>query len=267
MLRECAFGKYIPTNSVLHKVDPRIKIIFCFLYSLAVFFVGNLVSFCLLSIFVIYLMLLSKVKFKTYLENLKLIFPVLLLTCISNLIFASKEETFLKFFCFYLSKNNTINCLVIAFRMLFLVVVSSLVSFTTTPLDLTKALENLLKPLKYVKIPVEDVAMIITLTLRFVPLVIEQTNKVMDAQKMRGANFYSKNIIKKIKSHVYAVLPVLISLFKRIKDLATAMESRCYTGKNRTHFKELKFTLIDISAIFFLFIFFILVVLLKYFLK
>ena len=147
--------------------------------------------------------------------------------------------------------------------MLFLVTISSFVSFTTTPLNLTKALENLLKPLKYVKIPVEDVAIIITLTLRFVPLVIEQTNKVIDAQKMRGANFYSKNIIKKIKSYVYVVLPVLISLFKRIKDLVIAMESRCYSGKNRTHFKELKFKKTDALAAVFITLILILTLILR----
>ena len=147
--------------------------------------------------------------------------------------------------------------------MIFVVILNSIVSFTTTPLSLTKALKSLLNPLNFLKVKVEDIAMIITLTLRFVPLVLEQTDKIIDAQKIRGADFNSKNVIKKIKSYTHVIVPIIISLLSRTSDIATAMENRCYTGENRTCFKKLKFTFKDILAAVFLFSLFILVVLMR----
>ena len=261
MLRNCTFGKYIPENSLIHALDPRVKIVFCFLYSLLVFFVSSFYSFLALATMVCSLIFLSKIKILVYLKSVKIIVPVLLLTCISNLIFASKNDVFLNFFCFYLPKKTSINCLIIAFRMIFIVILNSIVSFTTTPSKLTKALKSLLSPLKYLKVKVEDIATIIALSLRFVPLVLEQTSKIIDAQKMRGACFNSKNILKKIKSYTHVIVPVMISLLNRTNDIATAMENRCYTGENRTHFKKLKFTFKDTLAAIFLFSFFILVAL------
>lgn len=263
MLRNCTFGKYIPENSPIHALDPRVKIVFCFLYSLLVFFVSSFYSFLALATMVCSLIFLSKIKILVYLKSVKIIVPVLLLTCISNLIFASKNDVFLNFFCFYLPKKTSINCLIIAFRMIFIVILNSIVSFTTTPSKLTKALKSLLSPLKYLKVKVEDIATIIALSLRFVPLVLEQTSKIIDAQKIRGADFNSKNVIKKIRSYAHVIVPVMISLLNRTNDIATAMENRCYTGENRTCFRVLKFTLKDTLAAVFLFLFFFLVVLIK----
>ena len=263
MLRDCTFGKYIPENSPVHTLDPRVKILFFFLYSLLVFFVSSFYSFLTLATVVCSLIFLSKIKILIYLKSIKIIVPVLLLTCISNLVFASKNDVFFNFFCFYLPKNISINCLIIAFRMTFVVILNSIVSFTTTPSNLTKALKFFIGPLKYIKVKVEDIAMIITLTLRFVPLVLEQNSKIIDAQKIRGADFNNKNIIKKIKSYNQVIVPTIISLLNRTNDITTAMENRCYTGENRTCFKKLKFNFKDILATMFLFSFFVLVVLIE----
>ena len=241
MLKNFTLGRYIPNDSALHKVDPRIKIIFCFLYSFLIFFMTSFKSFLCIFTFCIGLIFLSRVNFKIYLENLKLIFPILVFTCLPDLLFFSKDSNSIKLWFLTLSFKGLINCITVAFKFIFLVIMSSLVSFTTTPMDLTKALEWLIKPLKILKVPVEDAALIITLTLRFVPEVIEQTNKILDAQKIRGFDVYRKNILKKLKNLAYVAVVLLVSLIKRSDDIATAMECRCYTGKNRTKFRPLKF--------------------------
>ena len=250
MLKDITFGKYISTGSIVHKLDPRTKIFFCLLFSCYIFFISNFFASILVVFFLLSLIVLSKIRLIVYLKNIKPVIPILILTYISNILSTSNKDAFIKIWFFCLSKNAVLNCAVTTFRIIFLVMINSLISFTTTPIELKKSLLFLMRPLKIVKVPIEDVALTITLTLRLIPSVVEQANKVMDAQKIRGVNFSSKNIVKRTKNYIYIIIPILVSLLRQANDLATAMECRCYTGKNRTSFRTLKFKKLDIVFLF-----------------
>lgn len=195
------------------------------------------------------LIFISKIKLNIYFKNIKLTLPIIMLTLISSLLFQSSNESFCNFCGLLIPVSTLANCTIIFFRISLSILISSLTSFTTTPMDLTKALDWLFDPLKFLKIPVNDLSLLITLTLRLIPTVIEQTNKIIDAQKIRGANFNNKNIFKKLNSIIYVIVPTLISLLKKTTDFATALECRCYTGKARTRFKPLKLKKEDITAL------------------
>ena len=175
-------------------------------------------------------------------------------------IFTDSSEVFYSFFDMLLSANILVDCTIIFFKMLLLVLISSLTSFTTTPTSLTKSIKWMLKPLKFFKVPVNDLALIITLSLRLIPTVIDQINKVIDAQKVKGVDFYSKNLIKRINSSVCIIIPTLINLLNKTKNLVTAMECRSYTGKDRTEYEPLVFKKKDIFAFIFLSVFILVII-------
>lgn len=245
MLKDITFGRYVPAESLVHQLDPRTKIFFCLVFSFYIFFVTKFLPIIIVFVFVLFFIKISKIRFIVYLKNLKPVIPVLVLTYISNIISFANKDVLIKLWFFYLPMNTTLSCLVVTFRMTFLVMLSSLVSFTTTPMELKKSLEWLMRPLNLINVPVEDVTLVITLTLRLIPTVVEQANKVVDSQKIRGVDFFDKNIIKRAKNYVYVIIPLLISLLRQADELAMAMECRCYTNKGRTKFKTLCFKKMD----------------------
>ena len=255
MLKDFTIGKYIHKVSIIHRLDPRLKLFFCIIYSSCVFFIKNIFSYLLLIAFFVILIFTSKIKLNVYLKNTKLFLPTLIINLIFRLISIDSNEIFYKFYGIPLPINTLIDCIVVSFKMLLLVLISSLTSFTTTPTSLTKSIKWMLKPLKIFKLPVNDLALIITLSLRLIPMVIEQVNKVIDAQKVRGADFYSRNLINRVKSLVLVIIPTLINLLNKTKSLVIAMECRCYTGKDRTEYEPLVFKKKDIFASIFLSVF------------
>lgn len=260
MLKDFTIGKYIRKDSIIHRLDPRLKLFFCIVYSSCVFFIKNIFSYLLLISFFVILIFTSKIKLNVYLKNTKLFLPTLIISLIFRLISIDSSEIFYKFHGIPLPINTLIDCLVVSFKMLLLVLISSLTSFTTTPMSLTKSIKWMLKPLKIFKVPVNDLALIITLSLRLIPMVIEQVNKVIDAQKVRGADFYSRNLINRVKSLVFVMIPTLMCLLNKTKNLVTAMECRCYTGKDRTEYEPLVFKKRDIFASIFLSVFILVII-------
>lgn len=260
MLKDFTIGKYINKDSIIHRLDPRLKLFFCIVYSSCVFFIKNIFSYLLLISFFVILIFTSKIKLNVYLKNTKLFLPTLIISLIFRLISIDSSEIFYKFHGIPLPINTLIDCLVVSFKISLLVLISSLTSFTTTPMSLTKSIKWMLKPLKIFKVPVNDLALIITLSLRLIPMVIEQVNKVIDAQKVRGADFYSRNLINRVKSLVLVIIPTLINLLNKTKSLVIAMECRCYTGKDRTEYEPLVFKKKDIFASIFLSVFILVII-------
>ncbi len=260
MLKDFTIGKYIHKDSIIHRLDPRLKLFFCIIYSSCIFFIKNIFSYLLLIAFFVILIFISKIKLNVYLKNTKLFLPTLIISLIFRLISIDSSEMFYKFHGIPLPINTLIDCLVVSFIMLLLVLISSLTSFTTTPTSLTKSIKWMLKPFKIFKLPVNDLALIITLSLRLIPMVIEQVNKVIDAQKVRGADFYSRNLINRIKSLVFVMIPTLMCLLNKTKSLVIAMECRCYTGKDRTEYEPLVFKKKDIFASIFLSVFILVII-------
>lgn len=250
MLKDFTIGKYIHRDSLIHKMDPRLKLFFCIAYSSCVFLLSSIFSYLLLIVFIVFLTFASKIKINVYLKNTKLFLPTLIINLIFRLISIDSNEIFYKFYGISLPIKTLIDCIIVFFKMILLILISSLTSFTTTPASLAKSIKWVLKPLKFLKVPVNDLALIITLSLRLIPMVVDQINKIINAQKVRGADFYSKNIINRMKVLVCIIVPTLTSLLSKTSNLVTAMECRCYTGKVRTEYNPLSFKKVDLLAFF-----------------
>ncbi len=249
MISDITIGQYFPSKSVVHKVDPRIKILLTIYYIILVFSSQNFVNMGLILLLVLIFMVLTKVPLKIYAKSMKPVLFIVAFTAILNLFYGSGEPL-VSFWIINITKNGILNSILIATRILMLILISSVLTFTTSPTHLTDAIERLLKPLQYIKVPVHEFAMMMTIALRFVPTLLEETDKIMSAQKARGADMESGGIMQRIKALVPVLIPLFVSAFRRAYDLATAMESRCYTGgEGRTKMKELKFEPIDFVTI------------------
>ncbi len=244
-----ALGKYLPGDSAIHKLDPRIKLLTSALFFSLMFWVRSYAALTIILIFIISSAALSSVPLKNYIKQSKSIILVSLFTTLINLFFEA-ETHFLKSGSFSITPINLKNSIIVFIRLLSLILMSSLTIFTTSPGDISCALESLLSPLKYIGVNVQEIATTVTISLRFIPTLFEEANKIATAQRARGADFKSKNIIKKIKAFSAVVIPLFISSFKKASDLAMAMESRCYdNSRKRTKFRELQIHSIDIMAI------------------
>ena len=256
MIKNIALGKYLPGNSLIHKLDPRIKLITSALFLTFVFMAQRYSSLIILLIFVMLSAFMSYVPLKTYIKMNKSIIIISFFTALVNLFFEA-ETHFLKFGNFLITPQNLRISIIVFIRLILLILMSSLVMFTTSPGGISCAIESLLNPLKYIGVNVQEIAITITISLRFIPTLFEETDKIITAQRSRGANFKSKNLIKKIKVFSAVVIPIFISSFKKANDLATAMESRCYdSSRNRTKFKKLKIKSYDIAAVIFIILIF-----------
>lgn len=249
MFKDITLGQYVPGNSALHKLDPRTKIILMIAYIVAVFLVKRIEVFALVIVFTVAVTLLSKVNvsylFKA-LKPMKLLLPLMFLM---NLLLIKTGELIFEWWIIKIYSDGLKNAVFIVLRLATLVAGTSLLTLTTTPIALTDGLEKLLTPLKVVKFPAHELAMMMTIALRFIPTLIEEADKIMKAQLARGADFESGNIFKRAKAMIPILIPLFVNSFRRADELAMAMESRCYHGgEGRTRMRVLKFTWRDLVA-------------------
>lgn len=239
MLRDITLGQYYQTDSVIHRLDPRVKLVGTICFIISLFIVDNFIGYLLAAIFLVMVIRLSKVPFKFMVRGMKAIVFLLVIAVVFNL-FLTPGEVVFSFWKLQITKEGIRLAVFMGIRLCFLIMGSSIMTLTTTPNNLTDGLEKLLGPLKVLKVPVHEIAMMMSIALRFIPILLEETDKIMKAQIARGADFESGNLIKKVKSLVPLLVPLFISAFRRANDLAMAMEARCYRGGNhRTKMKPL----------------------------
>lgn len=248
MLRDITLGQYYQVESPIHRLDPRVKLISTILYIISLFIYQSFLNYVWAAIFLVAVIKISKVPFRYMIRGMKSIFFLLMITVIFNL-FLTKGTPLLSFWILTITKEGLFFAFFMAIRLVFLIIGSSLMTLTTTPNQLTDALEKVLRPLKAIKVPVHEISMMMSIALRFIPILLEETDKIMKAQLARGADFESGSLIKKAKNMVPILVPLFISAFRRANDLAMAMESRCYQGGDgRTKMKPLQYKKRDAFA-------------------
>ena len=253
MLNNITFGQYYPGNSIVHKLDARFKIILTFAMIIIAFVATNFVSLGLVSIATIILMLSSQIPIKMYLKTIKSIWFFIVLTAVINVFFIKTGDLIVQFWKIEIYSGGVEKALFIALRIFLLLIISSALTYTTTPTSLTDAIEALLKPLAYVGVNTHTFAMMMTIALRFIPTLIEETAKIMNAQKARGARLDDGNLIQKIKAVIPILIPLLASSIRRATELADAMECRCYHGgSGRTRLKVMKSSVKDYLCLVFI---------------
>lgn len=241
MIRDITIGQYYPADSVIHKLDPRTKLVGTIGFIVSVFLFHTFAGYAVATIFLAGMILLSKVPVKFIFKGLKTIFMLLLITIFFNMILTPGEVIW-KLGFIKVTKEGLVLAGTMAIRLVYLVIGSSIMTLTTTPNQLTDGLERLLRPLNKLHVPVHDIAMMMSIALRFIPILLEETDKIMKAQIARGADFENGNLIQKAKNMVPLLVPLFISAFRRATDLAMAMEARCYHGGvGRTKMKPLKY--------------------------
>ena len=242
MLKDVTLGQFLPGSSPVHKIDPRAKILLLIAVIVFIFITGNYVSLALVAVFIFAVIFSTKISVKMYLKSMKMILFIVLFTGIINLFYGKAYEGCWQFQLGFLTitEAGLNNAVFVAVRIALLILASSVLTFTTSPTDLTDAIERLLKPLTFFHIKVHEVAMMMTIALRFVPTLLEETDKIMSAQKARGADMESGNIIKRVKALMPVLIPLFVSAFRRAYEIATAMECRCYRGgSGRTKMKSI----------------------------
>jgi energy-coupling factor transport system permease protein len=239
MIREITFGQYYQTDSALHRLDPRVKLVGTMIYIISLFLYKEAAPFALALVFLAAMIKLSHVPFRYMIRGLKAVIVLLLITAVFNM-FLTRGEALVSFWGLTITKEGVITAVFIALRLVFLIIGSSVMTLTTTPNQLTDGLEKLLGPLKVIKVPIHEISMMMSIALRFIPILLEETDKIMKAQMARGAEFESGNLMQKAKSMIPLLVPLFVSAFRRATDLAMAMEARCYRGgAGRTKMKPL----------------------------
>lgn len=242
MLNDVTFGQYYPTKSFLHSVDPRSKLLLLIAFIVMLFLANNYYSLLLCGILLFLAVGISRVPLKNVLRSVKGIIFIVILTGAITFFFHGGDDLLYSYGIIKIYRESIAFTIFFIFRLFFLVMASSVLTLTTTPVNLTDGIESLLKPLTYVRFPVHALALIMSIALRFIPTLIDETNRIISAQKARGADFESGNIFKRIKSIIPILIPLLISAFRRAEELGDAMDARCYGNTDkRTKFKKLKF--------------------------
>ena len=251
MIRDITIGQYYPADSRIHRLDPRVKIVCTLLFLVSLFIQNSLPGYVIATIYLGCVIRLSKVPLKYILKGLKPVVILLLFTVVMNLFLTDGGETLVQFGIFTITENGLRTSVFMAVRLMYLVAGSSIMTFTTSPNGLTDGMEKLLHPLNRFNVPVHEVAMMMSIALRFIPILLEETDKIMKAQQARGADFESGNIIQRAKAMVPILVPLFVSAFRRANDLAMAMEARCYHGGDgRTKMKPLHYHGRDRAAYF-----------------
>lgn len=263
MLKDITFGQYFPGTSVIHRMDPRTKLVLIILFIAELFIADGLIPLMVGVVLMVAAYMLSRLSWKLILKSIKPILPIVIFTAVLNIFFIEGDPIFSwKFIT--ISDKGVITAILMCIRIIALIAGSSLLTYTTTPIALTDGLERLLMPLSKIKIPVHELSMMMTIALRFIPTLIDETQKIISAQKARGADMDSGNAIEKAKSLVPILIPLFVSAFRRADELAMAMECRCYHGgEGRTKMKQLHFTKNDILASVIVILSFALVILLN----
>lgn len=249
MLKDITLGQFFPGNTVVHKLDPRTKLLLVIVYIVALFTAKGLAGYCLVFLFLAASFLLSKIKPGVILKGMKPLVIIICLTGVLNL-FYTPGEPLVKFWIFSITKEGIYSAIFMIWRIIMLITGTFMLTYTTSPIALTDGLESLLNPLKKIKVPVHELSMMMCIALRFIPTLIEETDKIMSAQKARGADFESGNLIQRAKALIPILVPLFVSAFRRADELAVAMECRCYQGgKGRTRLKQLRYARRDYLAL------------------
>ena len=247
-MADVTFGQYYPGNSLIHRIDPRMKTVLIIAMMIAVFVCKSYISLAITLLAVVIIVAISKINIKTILKGIKPIVIVVLITTLLNLFYGSGEPI-VSFWIFKITENGINNAVFMAFRVIMLIVLGLMLTYTTTPTALTDAVEALLKPLTIFKIDVHTIAMTMTIALRFIPTLLEEVEKITAAQKSRGADMESGGLISRAKAIVPVIIPLFISSFRRANELADAMECRCYRGgKGRTKMNVMHLKALDYAA-------------------
>ena len=240
MIRDITIGQYYPVDSKLHRLDPRVKIMCTLLYLISLFLFQNIFGYLVATAFLIIVIRMSKVPFKFIVKGLRPIIMLLMITVVFNLFLTKTGNVLLKVWILQITDDGVRTAFFMMLRLVYLILGSSIMTFTTTPNALTDGIERLLWPLRKSKIPVHEIAMMMSIALRFIPILLEETDKIMKAQTARGADLESGNIVQKAKAMIPILVPLFVSAFRRATDLAMAMEARCYRGgEGRTKMKPL----------------------------
>ncbi len=249
MLKDITIGQYFPGNTVVHRLDPRTKLLLVIVYIAALFTAKGLFGYLLVFAFLAAALVLSRIRPSVILKGLKPLLLIICLTGILNLLYTPGEEL-ASFWIFTITREGVASAIFMIWRIVMLIIGTFLLTYTTSPIALTDGLELLLGPLKRIKVPVHELSMMMCIALRFIPTLIEETDKIMSAQKARGADFESGNLIQRAKALIPILVPLFVSAFRRADELAVAMECRCYQGgKGRTRMKQLRYALRDVLAL------------------
>ena len=249
MLSDVTFGQYYPSDSFVHKLDPRTKILLLIAYIVMVFVAKNFLGLFATVLFLLLIVAVSGVPLGSVLKSIKAVIFLVVFTALLNILFYTPKEGDVHLF-WVVYKEGLIGAGFLALRLIALVMGSSILTLTTTPVSLTDGIESLLKPLSYIKVPVHDLALIMSIALRSIPTLANETERIINAQKARGADFDSGNLMSRAKALIPVLIPLLISAFRRGDELGDAMDARCYTGsKIRTKYKKLTFGVRDLVAV------------------
>ena len=242
-MNDVSFGQYYPAKSFVHRCDPRLKILFLLVYIIAVFLANSFISLGACAFVFLLIAFFSNVPLKSLLKSVKAVLFLLLFTALLNLFFSQGETIVFEWKFIQITQEGIYTAAFLAIRLFLLVLGSVVLTLTTTPVALTDGIESLLKPLTWIHFPVHELALIMSIALRFIPILTDETSRIMNAQKARGADFESGSLMQRIKAIIPILIPLLISAFRRADELGDAMDARCYSGsKVRTKYKKLTFS-------------------------
>ena len=248
-MNNIVFGQYYPSNSVVHRMDARIKLLAVILYIVTVFFITDYTMYAAIFLFVVAVALISKIPLKVLFRTVRTIVFLVLVTSVINLFFTKGDTLWVNWKFIHIYREGVEHAVKLALRLVLLMLFPSILTLTTTPMELTDAMESLMAPLKLIKVPVHAIALIMSIALRMIPILMEETNKIMLAQKARGADFDTGGALKKAKAMVPVLVPLFVGAFRRADELALAMDARCYSSvAKRTKYKVMKLGLRDLFA-------------------
>lgn len=266
MIRDITIGQYYPADSPLHKVDARVKIIITLLYIVSLFIIKSFVGYAIVIASLAIVIKMSKVPFKFMIKGLKALVFIIVFTAVINLLTTKGDTPLFSVWRFTVTLEGVYFAIKMCLRIMLLIIGSSLLTLTTTPIKLTDGIESLLKPFAKIGVPAHDIAMMMTIALRFIPTLLDETDKIIKAQQARGADFDTGNLASKAKALVPILVPLFISAFRRADELAMAMEARCYNGGNkRTRMNVMRITSIDYTASIIFIIYFVVLILVRIF--
>lgn len=249
-LTNFAIGQYVPGKSYVHRLDPRSKLIFVIVFAVLVFLANNPITYSCLILFIGFAIALSRISIKFIVNGLKPVWFLILFTVVIHLLATKGGDVYFQYGWFSVEEEGVRQAFYMSIRLTLLVMVSSMLTLTTSPMDLTDGLERLFSPLKKLKVPVHEIALMLSIALRFIPTLLEETEKIMKAQMARGADFESGNLLKRAMNMLPIVVPLFISAFRRAEELALAMEARGYRGgEHRTRLRQLHFSKQDVLLV------------------
>ncbi len=251
MLKDITLGQYFPGETVIHRMDPRVKIIVTFAYIITLFLANNPAGYALMFLTLATVVLLSKISLKVILRSMKPLLFIIVFTAVLNMFYSGGDDVIFKIWIFKLTWQGLERAIYMVLRISMLVVGTFVfLTYTTSPIKLTDGIEALFRPLQKIHMPVHELAMMMTIALRFIPTLVEETDKIISAQRARGADFESGNLLQRARALIPILVPLFVSAFRRADELAVAMECRCYRGsEGRTRMKELKMAGIDYASL------------------